>query len=379
MNQFPEQRHSSRKIQDSNQVTDNQMKAVEDILSDQIHRDKTPGLQYYYFNQDDILYSYAGGFSDIEKRHKVGDETTFHAYSVTKTFTALAVLQLTERGLLGLDKPVAEYTPGFPYPENITVRHLLTHTAGIPNPMPLNWEHLEDEHNTFDYKDYFIEIIRKHCKVKRLPNEKFSYSNLGYVLLGILIEEVSGQSYADYVHENIIEKLDIRPEQLAFTIPDPFLHSKGYQKRMSITNLVLGLVIDKSKMMDKREGRWISARNAYVNGISYGGLIGTGSAFVSYLQELLRPGNKLISDEYKSQLFTEHKTSNGKLTGMCLGWFTGALNGHRYFAHAGGGFYYCEIRIYPDLGTGSVIMFNRSGMTDVRFLDRVDRYFIDQD
>ena len=148
---------------------------------------------------------------------------------------------------------------------------------------------------------------------------------------------------------------------------------------MSLTNIILGFLIDKSKYMDKREGRWISVRNTYVNGISYGGLIGSGSGFVSYLQELLKPVHRLISEEYKGQLFTEHKTNNNKPTGMCLGWFKGELNGHTYFTHAGGGFYYCEIRLYPALGTGSVIMFNRTGMTDIRFLDGVDEYFMEQD
>ncbi len=62
---------------------------------------------------------------------------------------------------------------------------------------------------------------------------------------------------------------------------------------------------------------------------------------------------------------------------MCLSWFKGELNGHTYFAHAGGGLYYCEIRLYPELGKGSVIMFNRSGMTDARFLDKTDKHFID--
>ena len=61
---------------------------------------------------------------------------------------------------------------------------------------------------------------------------------------------------------------------------------------------------------------------------------------------------------------------------MCLSWFKGSLNGQTYFAHAGGGFYYCEIRLYPVLGNGSVIMFNRSGMSDVRFLDKIDTCFL---
>jgi D-alanyl-D-alanine carboxypeptidase len=349
---------------------------VENILSSQIDRNKTPGLQYYYFNQETVLYNFCGGLADIANQIKVTERTTFNAYSVTKTFTALSVLQLVDKGGIELDKPASAYLPDFPYSTNITVRHLLTHTAGIPNPMPLRWIHTPGEHETFDYKTYFKELFQKYNKIKKQPNEKFAYSNLGYVLLGILIEKVSGQSYTDYVIENIIEKVIIEPDQLAFTIPDAGHHAKGYQKRISFTNLVLGIILDKSKFIDRTEGRWISLKNLYVNGISYGGLIGTGRGFVFYLQELLRTDSRLISNEMRMQLFTENKTINNKATGMSLSWFKGDLLGNKYFAHAGGGFYYCEIRLYPELGTGSVIMFNRSGMTDERFLDKIDKYFV---
>ncbi len=350
------------------------MTSLEHFLSNQVDKDRTPGLQYYYFNQDDILYSYCGGLADIEKQEKVTEATTFNAYSVTKTFTALSILQLAEKNLIDLNKPVVEYLPEFPYPSNITTRHLLTHTSGIPNPMPLNWIHTADEHDTFDYKVYFKEIFLKYNKIKNQPNEKFAYSNLGYVLLGMLIEKVSGQSYTDYVTGNIITRSGINSGQLDFTIPDAGLHSKGYQKRLSFTNFLLGILLDKSKFIDKTEGQWISVKNLFVNGTPYGGLIGTGRGFVSYLQELLKPDNRLISDVYRNQLFTENITINNKATGMCLSWFKGKLEGHTYFAHAGGGgFYYCEIRLYPELGTGSVIMFNRTGMTDARFLDKVDK------
>ena len=353
------------------------MKAAEKILSDQIRKHKTPGIQYYHFNQEKIIFNYAAGFADIENNIPVNETTTFNAYSMTKTFTALAVLQLVEKGLIGLDKPVKDYLPDFPYGENITVRQLLSHTSGIPNPIPLRWIHIEEDHAEHDYREYFKNIFRKHNKTRSGPNEKFFYSNLGYILLGMLIEVVSGQHYSDYIEQNIIKKSDIPSDQLAFTIPEKGFHAKGYQKSRSLTNLILGLMMDKSQFVDKREGRWISSRKFYVSGTPYGGLIGTGGGFVSYLQELLKPDNRLISDKYKQKLFTENITENGKSTGMCLGWFKGELNGFTYFTHAGGGgFYYCEIRLYPELGTGSVIMFNRTGMSDARFLDRVDRYFI---
>jgi len=351
---------------------------VDQFLSSQVDKNKTPGLQYYHFNQDEILYSYCGGLANFEKQVTVTEATTFNAYSVTKTFTALSTLQLAEKNLIDLDTPAADYLPEFPYPANITTRHLLAHTSGIPNPMPLSWVHPSGEHDTFDYKVYFKDIFRKHNKIKSPPNSKFAYSNLGYVLLGMIIEKISGQSYTEYVTGNIIKSLGIHDDQLSFTIPETGLHAKGYQKRISITNLILGILLNKSRFVDKTEGKWISVKNLLVNGTPYGGLVGTGRSFVLYLQELLKPDNQLISDKYRKQLFTENLTINNKATGMCLSWFKGNLKGHTYFAHAGGGFYYCEIRLYPELGRGSVIMFNRAGMTDERFLDKVDKYFIDK-
>ncbi len=352
------------------------MNKPEEFLSSQTEKNKTPGIQYCYFNQDSVLYSYQGGKADIVNKKKVTEETTFNGYSVTKTFTALAILQLAEKGVLDIDFPASEYLQNFPYPGNITVRQLLTHTAGIPNPMPLKWIHTMDEHDALNYREYFEKIFEKHNKTKTRPNEKFAYSNLGYVLLGMIIEEVSGQSYSDYVNENIIRRAGIKSEQLDFTIGNTDLHSKAYQKRLSITNLILGALADKSKYTDKPEGKWLAFRNHYVNGISYGGLIGNAVGFTKYIQELLKSESILLSDEYKNLLFTENMTNDKKATGMCMSWFKGELNGHTYYAHAGGGFYYCEIRIYPELGTGSVVMFNRSGMRDERFLDRVDSYFI---
>ena len=76
-------------------------------------------------------------------------------------------------------------------------------------------------------------------------------------------------------------------------------------------------------------------------------------------------------------LFTENLTNKGRSTGMCLSWFKGELNGQKFFTHAGGGGgYYCEIRIYPETGIGSVVFLNRTGLFDQRFLDKVDIFYL---
>ena len=352
-------------------------KEIDNILTKQVEGNKTPSVQYAIFNADTIIHQFRLGYADIKNNREAKENTTYNAYSVTKTFTALSVLQLAEQNKIDINKPIINYLPEFPYSADITIRQLLTHTSGIPNPIPLSWIHLIDEHNTFDRDSFFAHVFRKHNNTKSKPNEKFAYSNLGYVILGQLIERISRISYEDYVRANILQPLNIKTNELDFTITDINQHAKGYHKKWSFSNIILGLFIDKSKYMDKTEGKWNSFKNNYVNGVSYGGIIGVPAAFVKYIQELLKLNCKLITDDYKKILFTENYTSNNKATGMCLSWFRGELKGNQYFAHAGGGGgYYCEIRIYPNLGIGSVIMFNRTGMSDERYLDKLDKHIM---
>lgn len=352
---------------------------VERLLTAEIERQNTPSVQYLFFNADSILYEFKDGLADIKDGNKASDQTTYHAFSVTKTFTALAVLQLAEQGKLNVDVPVSKYLPEFPYSDQITIKQLLSHSAGIPNPMPLNWIHLVKEHETFDRNDFFKHIFIRNNRTKSNPNERFAYSNVGYVILGQLIERISGTSFEQYIRENILKRLKLQPEEMGFTIANISQHAKGYHKKLSLSNFIPGLFIDKRKYMGKSEGKWKAFNDFYVNGASYGGLIGTPHAFAKYVQELLKKDCTLLSNEYRKILFTENFTNSGKATGMCLSWFKGKLNGKQYFAHAGGGGgYYCEIRVYPEFRLGSVIMFNRSGMTDERFLDKVDKYFLNQ-
>ncbi len=353
------------------------MTNVDTVLNKQIEESKTPSVQYLFFDKDKIIHEFRHGFADIKGGIKTSEDTTYHAYSVTKTFTALAILQLAGQQKIDIRLPIINYLPKFPYPHEITVEQVMSHSAGIPNPIPLRWIHLVEDHQSFDRDAYFSQIINKYNKVRSRPNEKFAYTNLGYVLLGQMIESISGLSYEKYILENVIKPLKIQNNELDFEIADSGQHAKGYHKNFSMSNAVLGMLIDKSKFMDTPEGKWKPFKDNYVNGSSYGGLIGTARALARYIQELLKTGCTLISDEYKKILFTENRTNNNQATGMCLSWFTGKLNGKQYYSHAGGGGgFYCEIRIYREAGAGSVVMFNRTGMRDERFLDKPDIHLL---
>lgn len=353
------------------------MNNINRFLKDQVDHHQTPSIQYAFFDTGKVIYELHYGFKNLKSKEPVEASTHFHLFSITKTFTALAVLQLAEAGKIVLNKPASAYLPGFPYPNTITVEQLLSHTAGIPNPLPLKWIHLAEEHPGFKRDPFFAEVFKAHPKLDFEPGTKFKYSNLGYVLLGQLVEAVSGQPFEDYVKEHIVEQGGIDPSGLSFHL-NPSSHAVGYHKWWSLSNALFGFLIDKAKFMGGREGKWKPFNLFYNNGTAYGGLFGSASGLIQYAQNLLKPNSVLLNDQYKEILFTERAVRN-KPTGMSLSWFTGNLKGNKYFAHAGGGGgYYCELRVYPELGVGSVLLYNRSGMRDERILDRADHFFISE-
>lgn len=351
------------------------MKSIEHFLKKQVTGGKTPSVQYAFFNTDEVIFELSYGSKNVKRNLPVNASTTYPIFSVTKTFTAVAVLQLAQAGMIDLDKPTASYLPQFPYPGEITVRQLLSHTAGIPNPIPLKWIHLESEHDTFDRDRFFADIFSAYPKPVFPPGGNFKYSNLGYVILGQLIEKISGLTFEQYVQENIFDRCGVDAGGLGFRI-DPDRHATGYHRWWSLTNLLLGVLIDTNKFMGPREGPWKPFKNFYNNGVAYGGIVGTVSGLIAYARALLDNRSLLLNDQYRQQLFTEGYIKS-RPTGMSLSWFTGSLKGRRYFAHAGGGGgYYVELRLYPDHGIGSVIMYNRSGMRDERMLDKIDPFLL---
>ncbi len=363
----------------SNEKQMTQQQKLTIFLNSLVENSNTPGVQYIFISANSILYQYSHGMADINDNISMNDSTTFNAYSVTKTFTALAILQLAQQGKLELSDSISKYVDFYPYSQSPTIQRTLSHTAGFTSPIPIKWIHLQEEHGRFNEAEFIQKVLRENSDLAHEPGKKFSYSNIGYLLLGKVIEKVSGQSYQEYIRSNILEKLDLdcgNGAKLDFDISSIESHARGYIKRWSLMNFVLGFMIDKNRFTEKDGGKWIQFKNIHVNGSAYGGLIGNAAGLAKYLQALLK-NSILISDEYESRLFTRQKTNDGKETGMCLSWFAGDLSGEQYFAHAGGGGgYYCEIRIYSGKNRASVIMFNRTGVRDEWFLDKVDKFLL---
>lgn len=138
------------------------------------------------------------------------------AYSMTKTFTALAILQLAVEGKIDLDDTIRSYLPNCTYPDDITIRQLICHTSGIPNPIPLKWVHLIEVHEDFDEHAALAQVLQNNTRISFKPGSKFAYSNIGYWLLGMIIETVTKRAYITYVTNYILAPLGLQPQELGF-------------------------------------------------------------------------------------------------------------------------------------------------------------------
>lgn len=348
--------------------------ATRQLLDALVDGGGTPGLQYPFASADAVLHAYHGGLANPAVALPVDARTTFNAYSATKTFTSAAVLQLVEQGRVDLDRPIAEYLDHWPQSGAATVRQTLLHTAGFANPNPLPWVHLVEEHAGFDRARFVEDLLRSHGRPVSKPGERYAYSNIGYLLLGELIERVSGQPYVPWLLQNLVAPLRLPDgEVLAFDIPQPQTHARGTLERYGWLNLVLGFVIDRDRLIDGTAGRWVQFRSHQVNGDAYGGLIGNALGLIRYLQALLARDD-LLSPISRALLFTAAPSPG---PARSLGWLMGRLDNELRFARAGGGAgYYSEVRVYPRIGRASAVMFNRTGIRDERILDRLDRFLV---
>ena len=182
-----------------------------------------PGLSIAIIKEDEIVYARGFGQRDVENGLPTSPDTMYSAASVTKSFTALAILQLVEQAKLTLDDDISEYLDFNikPKGQNILIKHLLSHSSGIPS---LGYaEALINHVNGLGGKalpiagpkDIMTFASGASDWVETKPGERWFYFNEGYAMLGQIIEEVSGLAYNDYIRQNILEPLDMNRSYFA--------------------------------------------------------------------------------------------------------------------------------------------------------------------
>jgi CubicO group peptidase (beta-lactamase class C family) len=153
-------------------------------------------------------YTQAYGLADIPAGTAVTTQTVFQIASLTKAVTAAAILRLSDEGKLGLDDPISRFLPGVPEPaRDIRVRHLLNHTSGLPDPsIDAAEESLPEDFSTAQAVEQYFSTVEE---LDFEPGESWSYNNVGYFLLGAIIEQVSGMQYDEYFERTFFEPLGL--------------------------------------------------------------------------------------------------------------------------------------------------------------------------
>src|SRR5438128_8391790 len=281
---------------------------VDDYIKAEMQRQHIPGLSLAVLKDGAIILARGYGFANVELHVPVKPETVFQSGSVGKQFTATAVMMLVEAGKISLDDKISKYFPDAPESwQNITVRHLLTHTAGTT-----------DYPQDFDFRrDYTENELLKRAEAIPLafqPGEKWSYSNLGYVLLGILIHKVSGQFYGDFLHDRVFEPFGMTTARIiseADIVPN---RAAGYR-----------LVKGELKNQD-----WVSpSLNTTADGALYLTVYDMAKWDAALYTE------KLIKKSSLEQMWTPVKLNNGKTYPYGFGWSLNEVRGHHIIEHSG--------------------------------------------
>jgi CubicO group peptidase (beta-lactamase class C family) len=294
------------------------------------------------------------------------------AYSMSKPLTAAAVLQLIEAERLSLDESINRFVTCCPYGPEISIRRLLAHSSGIPNPIPLRWVHPPAVHDTFDEHAALLTMLQRHKRLSFAPGTQYGYSNIGYWLLGEFVQRVSGMAFSSYMTSRVLQPLGLTPLELGYKIPSLTDHACGYLEKYSFMNIFKAMLIDR-QFIGRYHGRWLEIYAHYLDGAAFGGLVGTAGAFGKFLQDQLRPQSALFGDSTRSQFFTQQQATDGSAIRTTLGWHVGIRKGESfYYKEGGGGGFHCIMRLHPRHQFGTVVMTNATAFNVRGLLDKIE-------
>ncbi|MCU0410359.1 MAG: serine hydrolase [Bacteroidales bacterium] len=281
------------------------------MLSEKFRQGET-GCAALVAKDGQIIYKKAFGMADLELNVPMQPDMVFRIGSITKQFTAVAILQLMEQGKLSLQDDITKYIPDYPtHGYNITIEHLLTHTSGI-----------KSYTNVPEFQKYVRQDLKpeeaintfRNLPMEFAPGTKWNYNNSGYFLLGYIIEKVSGKTYQEYIDENFFKPLGMTgscygsDSRIIKNRASGYQHGKDGVQNADFLSMLLPYSAGSIQSTVEDLYRWNQALHSY----------------------------KVVSKESLDKAFTEYKLANGKGTGYGYGWFLSQLQGSKTIEHGGG-------------------------------------------
>ena len=281
---------------------------IDEFVKTEMQKQQIPGVSLAVVKDGKTMLAKGYGYANVEHQIPVKPETIFQSGSVGKQFTATAVLLLVEEGTIGLDEKISKYLGEVPESwKNITVRHLLTHTGGMT-----------DYPQDFDFRrDYTEDELLTKAKAIPLafqPGEKWQYSNLGYVTLGILIGKVTGKFYGEFLQERIFKPLGMSTARII-------------NERDIIPNRAAGYRLVKGELKNQE---WVSPS---LNTTADGSLYLAALDMIKWDEAL--SNEKLLKKASLNEMWTPVNLNGGKTHPYGFGWALRNVNGHRVIEHGG--------------------------------------------
>lgn len=339
------------------------MPVVEKLLKEYAEKYHIPGLAYGIIADGKLAGTVTYGYSDLEKKIPVTTKSAFRVASMTKSFVSVAILKLRDEGKIRLDDPAYLYIPEMKDQHYltedappVTIRQLLTHTAGFPEDNPWGDRQLAIT------DEQMIAMIKKGITFSNVPGRVYEYSNLGFAMLGYIIQKISGKTYEDYINENVLLPLGMKDTYWEYAnVPEKQL-VKGYR-------LVNGKYIAQPMLHDGAYG-------------AMGGMIASMDDFAKYAAfhlDAWPPGNDKENAVLKrssvremqypwvfNTLNADYRYPGGRACAMTMGYGYGLrwskdCQGRETTGHSGGlpGFG-SNWMVMPDYGIGVIFFGNHT-------------------
>jgi CubicO group peptidase (beta-lactamase class C family) len=288
-----------------------------------------------------IVFEHAYGVTDIETKTPCTPETNFRLASVSKQFTATAIMLLVDRGKLKLNDPLTKFFPGFPkYGDKITVKQLLTHTSGLPA-----YEDLIPEGTTLQLDDYdVLHLLMDTKEPKFAPGSKWEYSNSGYTLLGLIVEQVSYEPFHDFMKTEIFTPLGM---------DESVMYQRG-----------LNEVAHRAFGHAKKDGEWVKSDQSLTSAVrGDGGVYTSLRGYQKWLAGI--DEQKLLTKESYEAMFSPQVLTSRKDSHYGYGWFIDEYRGEPRTKHGGdtNGFREFAQR-FPKRRAGLLLQFNNNVESD---------------
>lgn len=325
-----------------------------------------PGCAVLVVNHGKSVFQHSYGLADLERHTAISTTTNFRLASVTKQFTATAIMLLVKDGKLKFDEPLSGVFPEFPaYGRDITVRNLLNHTSGLPDYEDL-WDGQFPDTPATELPQVrdaqVLQLMKAQAKGKFAPGTRWSYSNSGYAVLSQIVEKVSGEPFEDFLHDRIFQPLGMK-NTVAFV-----------NTRNSVSNRAYGY--------RKQHGGWVFSDQSSTSAVLGDGGVYSSVAELGKWIDALRT-HKLLSAKEMVPAVTPVNVrqfdppSSEEIVRYGFGWFLDPYKGHARMYHYGETIgFLTNIQYFPDDDLGIVVLCNRTDVPpEQRALKIADMFF----